>query len=329
MIKEIVATLLLSGSIGANTQRIESPRKLREDYNIYGVYNFKEHWSFGDIESYLGQSTSIVFETQGQGTDESPLWSYCCPLSLNDSNYQQLYLKSIDIVTFNDYSVDIDFNCYDLFLNDFNESITIEQGDDFLDFSCKAMMFSCRQNILLHGFSSIIFDWLFTTEDNSLLTTYTGYYSFITTTTTLPSRFCAFGSLVFNNNMSIGFTNYGINLNSVAFYQFDAQINQYINKTYSLPFDTSVVSTKNILCNGLKMSIGTKNLLSDVGIFSYVRDSAYDNTDFKDLMFSVMDSPIYMLSRLLGFELFGVNLYIALASLLTIVALLVLIRKFF
>ena len=42
MIKEIFATLLLSGSIGAKTQTIKEPRKLDTDIiNVYGNYNFK------------------------------------------------------------------------------------------------------------------------------------------------------------------------------------------------------------------------------------------------------------------------------------------------
>lgn len=321
MIKELVATLLLSGSIGAKAP-IQPKRASDVSYTINGVYNFKETWDWTKL-GYQSYSFSIEFENSND-------LAYTTPITFNnDYASPNYYLKSISFNAYDIIDVDIDFDYYDSNLTDYTTGITIERGESFQEFSISAMMFYCHRSIILHGDDAIIFSNIFTTEDNSLVTSYTGYYSFVTNQTGLPNQFFVYGSCLFNNQMYFGFTSHGVDSSHVNFYYYDVNEFYYTMRSYTLPLVGGEISNRNILCTNCKMSVADKTKLSNIGIFSYVRDSSYDDTDFKDLMFSVMDSPIYMLSRLLGFELFGVNLYIALASLLTIVALLVLIRKFF
>lgn len=75
------------------------------------------------------------------------------------------------------------------------------------------------------------------------------------------------------------------------------------------------------------MQADTYNELSQIGVFSYVRDTQYDDTDFHDLLFTIMDTPIYFFSRLFDFQFFGVNLYIALSGLITLAIVVIIIRK--
>lgn len=320
MIKELVATLLLSGSIGVKAPI--QPKRVNEDYFVInGVYNFCETFDFTKL-GYDDYEVNIVFE------DVNDL-AYTTPITFNnDYASDNFYLAGIQIHAYDIIDVDVTFYYYDSYLTQYTEEITIERGDDFQDFGIKALMFYCHRTIILHDDDAIIFSNIFTTEDNSLVTSYTGYYSFFSSQTT-ANHFFVYGSCLFNNEMYYGFTSHGVESTSVKFFYYDVNELYYTTRDYVLPLNGGNITNRNILCTNCKMSVQSKDHLSNIGLFSYVRDTSYDNTDFKDLMFSVMDSPIYMLSRLLGFELFGVNLYIALASLLTIVALLVLIRKFF
>lgn len=320
MFKELVATLLLSGSIGVKAP-IQPKRVDDVSYTIYGVYNFCETFDFTKL-GYSSYQFDVMFEAP---TD----LAYTTPITFNnDYASDNFYLAGITIHAYDIIDLDVTFYYYDSYLTQYTESITIERGDDFQDFNIKALMFYCHRPIILHDDDAIIFSNIFTTEDNSLVTSYTGYYSFVSSSTT-ANHFFVFGSCLFNNQMYYGFTSHGVESTKVNFYYYDVNEFYYTMRSYQLPLVGGDISNRNILCTNCKMSVDSKTRLSNIGIFSYVRDTSYDDTDFKDLMFSVMDSPIYMLSRLLGFELFGVNLYIALASLLTIVALLVLIRKFF
>lgn len=329
MIKELVATLLLSGSIGVKTQTIQPRRVITDNYTIYGCYNFRDSWDGLLSITENDYSTSIVFESPGDGSN-TPLWSMRTPLVTGDNSHQQLYLKSIGLVFSSaDYSLDITFYCYDLWTNDFEPSFTIERGDDLTDFGYGGLFFYCHDSIILHGLQAQFFTALFTTDDNYYNVSYTGYYSFTSNLTTIPNYIAGLGSMLFNNSLTYGFTNYGYSEHSLGFYSYDVVDRVYYINVYSLPFDTKVVNSSNILMTNVKMSKTTKQFLENVGIFAYVRDSSYDNTTFQDLFFSVMDSPIYMLSRLLSLEIFGINLYIALTGLLTICVILVLIKKFF
>ena len=76
MLKELIASLLLSGSIGAKSVTPvsvpfhETPYVADVDYSnsvtsVYGVYNFRNVWSFDVENSFSGE---IVFETPGDGS---------------------------------------------------------------------------------------------------------------------------------------------------------------------------------------------------------------------------------------------------------------------
>ena len=62
------------------------------------------------------------------------------------------------------------------------------------------------------------------------------------------------------------------------------------------------------------------------GSFVYIGDT--EVYTFKDLMFSVADAPIKTLSGLLSFEVFGVNLFIAICSVITLALVIWVVKKF-
>lgn len=336
MLKEIIATFLLSGSIGAKSLSVTIPvhsyresAVVNDTLSIYGVYNLKELFLFDD--TIEGGVYDVILENRGEGTTESPTWRQRCPFAYaTQTYYRQNYLYQISF----DYryrdEVTIDMYFYDLYLNDDMVSFTLYHDDYVSEQTTEvaSMFFFCHDNILLHGDAAKVFDSCFTTIDNSFTTSYTGYYSFITTISSLPQNVCVLGNMLFDNSSSFGFTNYGYTSNKLGFFKYSIEYNAYSVYLYDLPFNKNVISTNNLMLTNCKMTKTTKTYLESVGFFGYVRDTSFDNVTFKDFFFSLVDTPVYFASSLLSFELFGVNLFIALTGLLTLCCILLLIKKF-
>ena len=102
MLKEIIATFLLSGSIGAKSLPVTIPvhtyresAVVNDTLSIYGVYNLRDTFEFDDdIE---GDVYTIVLENRGEGTTESPTWRQRCPFAYaTETYYRQNYIYQID-----------------------------------------------------------------------------------------------------------------------------------------------------------------------------------------------------------------------------------------
>lgn len=126
-------------------------------------------------------------------------------------------------------------------------------------------------------------------------------------------------------NSYIGFTSNGnhynyllintevITFGSTQVYNFDNY--KWVDSSYRLLyFDNSYIT------------VSVYNLLSSYGVFSFV-DVNQDAT-LRDMFFSFVDVPIYTLSSLLSFELFGLDLFIALGSLLLVLLVFKIIKLF-
>lgn len=336
MLKEIIATFLLSGSIGAKSLPVTTPvhtykesAVVNDTLSIYGVYNLRDLYTF-DLTIYSGVY-DIVLEQRGEGTTESPTWRQRCPFAYaNQTYYRQNYIYQISFDHRYQGEVTIDMYFYDIYGSDDSVSFTWVDGEDVDDLGTDiaSMFFYCHDSILLHGDIAKVFDECFTTADNNYTTTYTGYYSFLSTISSLPQNVCVLGNMLFDNTSSFGFTNYGYPSNKLGFFRYSIEYNAYSVYLYDLPFDKNVISTNNLMLTSCKMTKTTKTYLESVGFFGYVRDTSYDNVTFKDFFFSLVDTPVYFASSLLSFELFGVNLFIALTGLLTLCCILLLIKKF-
>lgn len=326
MFKELLATLLLSGSIGAKTQTIKEPRRLDNDIiSVYGNYNFNNTFVYNGDGSLDGWYY-IYFE------DISDEKHYINPISCTAWGSHYYYLTEIEIYL-DANNVELYLDYYDVYSTGHIE-LDFSNEDTLADFNSgyRDVILQFSNQYILHDDLAVVFDIFFTKEDNVYVKSYDGYYSFLNNLTDINNNFFVHGSINFNNKLSRYMTNctdgmLGGNTSSFVCSYFDVIYLYYIPSVYSLPLNKNDVTSNQLLLSNCKMSLNSYNTLSQVGSFTYVRDNSYDNTNFHDLIFTLMDSPIYMLSRLLSFELFGMNLFIALCGLLTLILIVALIKK--
>lgn len=333
MIKCLIATALLSFSISAATQKADSISSF-QGY-IQGTYNFNDSFNYDEFQSYLVDheyyyfDETYLFDWIPQPAGQ-PQYTFAVPCSLNNQLY---YIHSINLFYESGDDVYVEFVIGDgtlstplsyevIISNNVSLSGELSWTHDF--------MFVILEGFNLPNEANCVWDFFFTHNDNQYLTTYNGYYSFANYSST-NYTFTAFGSVLYKQNIYIGLgisPVYNSPYSDIRFVYNNVMVGTYEISSfdvYSMPFPIG----NNVLCNNLKMSLTSKSNLERIGVFAYVRDTSYDNADWQDLLFSVMDSPIYMINRLLSFEIFGLNLFVALAGLLTICALLILIKRFF
>lgn len=99
---------------------------------------------------------------------------------------------------------------------------------------------------------------------------------------------------------------------------FDYSTNVYFYK------DSKYLTNTNINIQGL-LPRYVRDCMNYEGVFQFIDDTP--NSTWYEMILSVMDAPIYFLKNLLGFELFGISLFVALGSLLTLVLILVIVKK--
>lgn len=330
MFKSLIATALLSFSVGAKSIDHQEAATSSQTIYVNGSYNFQQIYDF-DNDDFDLSDFNIVFD------DISDFKSYSNPISYYDNNTSHFYYLSS--INFNTNTGDrglmiLTFNIYDVYSTD-SFSVRIYDGDYVYDVDSDYadMIINFRNTYILTGDEAKLFNIFFTKEDNDLTTTYNGYYSFNNNISSINNWYFISGAFSFNNRVYNIFTNKGDGVVGSSPYAicgsyFNIEQQQYYMQSFGLPFDRNYVSSNNVLMSNAKMSKASYNILTNYGVFAYQHESTYDDADWKDLLFSVVDSPIYMISRLLNFELFGINLYIALAGLLTIVIIVFCVRKF-
>lgn len=323
----MVNSLILSGLLlfGVSGAAISPSYTL----NVSGIYNYRE--SFEGLVDLFDSEGQFNFTLTFDSTNQK----HNCPLYFNDDNEIEYYISDLNMNLFSPYGgivlCAVTYNVYDIFGNTDSYTISISSSVLLDNVGYPATMFYSINSYLLQGRNAVLFSLIFTKEDNHLVRTYNGYYNFVANSGILPF-IEVYGSIVFNDRLWLTMSNSNMDGEShggakLQLLYYDVFNYRYDFQEYYYPLSASELSVStNLLLNNCKMSVTTYERLSNIGVFSYVNTQTSDTT-FKDMIFSIMDAPIYMITRLLSFELFGINLFAALTGLLTIVALFVLIRK--
>lgn len=335
MFGQLASTFILLGSISsyAPNSRVEQRKELRSSYNtISGVYNFKDAYSNeNSLDGLFDEQTTFYYSFD---TGNYQDMKNCCFISWNDTTRddQRNFIYGINLTFYpSEPGSAAEIVATFLYLirdgTSGSRTVLVYDGYDVTDFNYGDLIFYYFDSFFVSDNQAKMFNAVFTKEDNYYTRSYDGYYNFVNPGAHLPYYINVYGIVNFNNSIYYCMTQGYDQLN---FFYMDYDINSYAQKVYTYPFSTTqVAKTNNILFSGVKMRATTYTMLEQVGVFSYVKDTAYENATFSDLLFSVMDTPIYFISRLLSFELFGVNLFVAFTGLLTVCVVLVLIRKFF
>lgn len=302
------------------------PNKAVTDTGLFGSYNFVDNLIDIPTEMSSAGNVSLVFEDNSSNGFVSlsttgdwyttRIWS-CYQIDIE-------WLNNGPYATVRFYVFDTQATTFD-FIYNYGSSLVDNQSyfqDTIINFNVP---------FYLHGLESIVFNTLFTKDNNYLTTTYTGYYNFNLNLQSINTNVAVFGPITFDNQLFKLFTNKNNGVlggsTQLLFLGYDLDIDSYVYSPYNLPFDTNLTVSQNLLLSGVKMSLTTYNNLSNVGVFNYVRDTSYDDTDFEDLLFTVADTPVYFISQFLSFELFGMNLFVALSGLITLIVVIFIIRK--
>ena len=334
MLKELFATCLLLHGCSSRclnsvydytndsndnniVERVSVPQYASNGYNnttVFGVYNFRDTFDYSSLEDgYIGNT--YYFEDE--------VGDRRCIISITDGG-SMYFLHSIQL----SYSALLESCIVLVSYYDDENVLDTEQFTVFHDLAnlidYQYMFFNVLQPVYFAEEDYALFDILFTHDDNFFITSYNGYFNMFNNSSLSGYHYYnVFGSIAFNNSLS---------------YCYNFVLGSYTYQVDTLSLDSSTGTLvinrfgqsdlqKNVLFNNVKMSRNAYLDLQNIGIFAYVHDTSYDDSTFNDLLFSIMDSPIYMLSRLLNFELFGTNLFIAFTGLLTLALIVVVIRK--
>lgn len=324
MLKTLFATSLLLFSCSSGSLKhdvLDQPyqsnkRELLGNSLISGGYNWRN--SFVEPESYENESFSIYFDL-GQSSPYancvSNKFAYINKLEFNYISSGDYYQIVFYYYPSGNHIDDISSFTFGLYMDEEINDVTSNYRD---------LIFYNRGTFYVTDNQFKIFNSYFTSQDNIFVTTYNGYYSFDYSVNTFTQFFQIYGIIygdLYYYSMSNVTTAEGNTQLNATLYSFENQY-YYTNLIFKngLP--------QNLNFTGVKMTRSTYSYLGQIGVFNYVRDTTHDNDTFKDLLFGVMDSPLYFIHMLLNFELFGTSVYIAFASLLTVLLAILFIRKF-
>lgn len=295
---------------------LDTGLRLTQSNNAFGTSTLSGGYNFQDY-FYLDIDNPIHVNCYFNNYDDT---FFNTVMYFNDNVY---YLYELSIIQYQS-QVSLTFSCVDYndttTLNDFVTSLSNNDNLYDLDVDFADLYFYITNPYILDSSSYEQFSKIFTNNDNQFVVSYNGYFSFLSgNITPFSERFTILGNIIFNNVIYYGFRS--------GQYSIDAISIDYVNSVNSVVVGVSYKEAPNIWFNNVKMTKSNYTYLHSIGVFGYVRPTTYDDSTFNDLLFSIMDSPIYMLSRLLNFELFGMNVFIAVSGLLTLALVVVVIRK--
>lgn len=341
MFKSLIATCLLTFSCSSQPQNKQPLKRGIETQQavvdnsvfVHGNYNFCE--SFESLNDVLDPNVNFQpFEVRfADVSNQKNLLS--CPTNFDYDNHQWYieYISFNFVRSNNEWVINGRVYLYNNVLSTYNFYYSFTKDSDLSSVTRRDFIFTYCDSLYLYDSQKTAFNYIFTHDDNSYVTTYNGYYNFNANLSSFNSRFYVGGTVTFDFAIGYDLTNFSHesyqNGDTFEILKFDNIDNVYYTTSYTVPLTLNVdVTNSNLYLNGCKISNSHKLYLETIGIFAYVRDTTYDDADFHDLLFSVMDSPVYFLSRLMSFELFGINLFVAFTGLLTFCVILILIRKF-
>lgn len=276
--------------------------------SIYGSYCFNEH--FDDLDTLEHYGDVVLSNFYGEN---KPLVNFYDSAVLSYQSY------SADTFTFNHANVN-QWNIV-FYLSGYGSlSISIYNGDyvDDLGNNQDLTVFFPTE-VSLNDVSLQIFNSFFNGNGNSLVTSYTGWYSIINPSYDIDSYLDVEGFFIVDNNL----------YNHLHFAYENAYTQLYSKGTFSSPLHiifNGQLQTKNFIYFDNVMLNGTARAkLSSKGTFNYFYEPV--QYTFGEMIFSVMDAPIYMLSQLFSFELLGIQFYVAFMGVVTIVLICFVLKK--
>lgn len=345
MIFELIATGLLAYGVSISSLNVNNGNHYDSNDNhisesikpkyasnlsnqlVSGIYNFRDSFDFGifDIRDIGGNT--IIFDND---------YNFLVPFTYDANNEPTYYLKTFTYYVGDEEEVTtnyiyVSFQLYDIDTNELSLDVDIYSTDTLASVQrleeVRTLMFYVINGVNLNPQDYKVFNFLFTHDDNTFMRSYIGYYSFINNGILFNgNHYNIFGTSTIGNSISFTFDFYsidGYSINSIERLTYDVLGQNYTISSFIIPKRPSNF----VYFDNVKMSISTYTALNGtLGSFSYM-PSTSQPTSFEDLLFGIADSNLYFIASLFNFEMFGMNLYIALSGLLTLVIVIFIIRK--
>lgn len=146
----------------------------------------------------------------------------------------------------------------------------------------------------------------FTNEGNGLVNFYSGYFALNNSVNfSNVNNFSLIGVVSVNNRLYNSFYK-----DMVSAFYTNGDIN---------------ISNHNCYFSGILIPQSVLIELNKIGVWAYLPDTS--TSDFEDLFFSIADTPVIFLRDLMNFEIFGVSVFVGFCSLITVLLIVLVIKK--
>lgn len=328
MFKTLLATLMLSTSFGTPLIKT-TPYKAQNYQNINGSYTLTDTY---DYEKFFNNVPSTQY------------------LSLEITTHDDMYLFGNGIQTNDLYSIFLQYNYegsenFEIMIytddsqprytayftkNEATNITDLTHVGNFTQQLIENFVISFISERTISGNEMYLWNFFFTKNGNRYTQYYNGYYHYnndnwYNPVTNFDYQYGAYymtDSTIFNciaqNSPSY--------LNSVYYYSmyYDSEGFQYVKGGVYYYKQGTYEKTTNIQITGLLPKM-VRDGLNAEGVFQFVND--LEPTTWYEMILSTMDAPLYFLTSLFSFELFGINLMLAFSGLLTLLVIIVVIKK--
>lgn len=326
MLKEIIATVLLSSSLGTTL----IPKKVYNANTVHGTYVFRD-----DFSTYLNEYKlkypdhdvhEIDFSNQYGDTAFKGLFTY-----------NNIYYIGV-VETFR---IQIDYLENDIYMNIVIEDNGTSNGV-FLDYENindantlnKIIALNVNQdNVKYHTLyidNYINFEYeeydlfmcFYTQSGNQYNTYYNGWYHAInpiTWNTYYPIK-C---QIIVENVMYPNFE-----FEQGKWYAWYESVDSNGNNEYQeveIYNNGWKITDMNLYINGM-LPNNIYTLMNNSGTFTYVQPPIEDYT-FQEFFFSIIDAPLYYIYSLFNWELFGISVFYAFCGLVTMAVVVIVVKK--
>lgn len=317
MIKTLFSTFLLIGSVGLNANKPKE-NAFNSTY-LYNSYCYRDILDISNFDKFEVGETYTIINNQLMNLNkyDRPMvlindnngfyfryiyyMDFYCGSNTGDSKYLYLnltYQNDIDSAPLY-YEEYFGIDSYDL--------------DNLDNYYC---VFYFPNIIYQSDINCAIFNAVASHSGNSHVQSVDSYYTFLDNN--YAGAFTFMGNMLINNNLASRF----IYNNRTATYD---SINSTGIISNTFMYNGDFVSSNSILLNGVLIPNVFYNAMSNIGVFSYVYQP--NEETFASMIGAVIDAPIEMLTKFFNFELFGMNFYIAFASIVTVLIIAYVIRK--
>lgn len=334
MFKSLIGTFLLTSSIG-----FQKPIEKANNYNfISGFYTLNDvitPFDFGtdEFNDYITFDADNDIELYVTRTGEFNKVSIVpCILEelyieVNTYDMEATFNLTYTVATGYDdgtYTISFDYIYEDFTLEDMylyierNDDMRLNDTRNFL----RNFMLYFNKPVGLVGEQLTCFNNFFNATGNKYTSRYMGWYTYK-------------NGAWFNGDYiwDIQDMTFMVDNNYYSAYVHQSDIVEYVGTTfvtdnyftYVMYEEPNVYHTSRpVHINGF-LPYTVREIMATEGVFDYV--VVPTETTWYEMILAVMDAPIYYLSQLLGFKLFGIELFVAFTSILTLLIIVTIIRK--